>query len=194
MRWKRILKWSPLVVLVFLFAWFQIAYWTSTNDCQRSVRPGGERMKAIKFCEYGPPDILKVEEVEKPVPKDNELLVRVRAASLNFIDAGLVRGPSVLRFISGLRKPKFTGFGRDFAGVVEVVGKDVIEFKPGDEVFGLKWGALAEYVSTEGKTDRFYHLSYCTAAQKIHEEDRVYFESKWHARSSGKLPCKRCKP
>ena len=55
-------------------------------------------MKAIKFCEYGPPDVLKLEEVEKPVPKDNELLVRVRAASLNFIDAGLVRGPSVLRF------------------------------------------------------------------------------------------------
>jgi NADPH:quinone reductase-like Zn-dependent oxidoreductase len=103
-------------------------------------------MKAIKFCEYGPPDVLKVKEIEKPVPKDNELLVRVRAASLNFIDAGLVRGPSILRLMSGLRKPKFTGFGRDFAGVVEVTGKDVTEFKPGDEVFGLRWGALAEYV------------------------------------------------
>jgi len=55
-------------------------------------------------------------------------------------------------------------------------------------------GALAEYVSTDGRSDRFYHLSYCTSAQKIHEEDRVYFESKWHARNSGKLPCKRCKP
>jgi len=146
MKWKRILKRGVLVVLALLFAWFQFAYWTSTNDCQRSVRPGGERMKAIKFCEYGPPDVLKLEEVEKPVPKDNELLVRVRAASLNFIDAGLVRGPSVLRLLSGLRKPKFTGFGRDFAGGVEAVGKDVIEFKPGDEVFGVKWGALAEYV------------------------------------------------
>ena len=103
-------------------------------------------MKAIKFCEYGSPDVLKVDEVEKPVPKDNELLVRVRAASLNFIDAGLVRGPSVLRLMSGLRKPKFTGFGRDFAGVVEATGKDVTEFEPGDEVFGLKWGAVAEYV------------------------------------------------
>src|SRR6478736_2629546 len=146
MKWKRILKRSALVVLVLLFAWFQISYWTSTNDCRRSVRPGGERMKAIKFCEYGPPDVLKVEEIEKPMPKDNELLVRVRAASLNFIDAGLVRGPSVLRWMSGLRKPKFTGFGRDFAGVVEAVGKDVPEFKPGDEVFGVKWGAIAEYV------------------------------------------------
>src|SRR5437762_3256775 len=146
MKWRRILKRIALVVVVLLFVWFQVAYWSSTNDCQRSVAPGRERMKAIKFCEYGPPDILKLEEVEKPVPKENELLVKVRAASLNFIDAGLVRGPSVLRFISGLRKPKFTGFGRDFAGVVEAVGKDVIEFKPGDEVFGIKWGALAEYV------------------------------------------------
>src|SRR5258707_2916221 len=146
MKWKRILKRSVLAVLVLLFAWFQFAYWTSTNDCHRSIPPEGEHMKAIKFCEYGPPDVLKVEEIEKPVPKDNELLVRVRAASLNFIDAGLVRGPSVLRWMSGLRKPKFTGFGRDFAGVVEAVGKDVIESKRGDEVFGLKWGELAEYV------------------------------------------------
>ena len=103
-------------------------------------------MKAIKFCEYGPPEVLKVEEIEKPVPKDNELLVRVRAASLNFIDAGVVRGPSILRFMTGLRKPKFTGFGRDFAGVVEATGKDVTEFKTGDEVFGLRWGSLAEYI------------------------------------------------
>jgi len=146
MKWKRILKYGVLVVLVLLFAWFQFAYWTSTNDCQQSIPLGGERMKAIKFCEYGAPDVLKLEEIEKPVPKDNELLVRVRAASLNFIDAGVVHGPSVLRFVTGLRKPKFTGFGRDFAGVIEATGTDVTEFRPGDEVFGLRWGALAEYV------------------------------------------------
>jgi len=146
MKWKQILKYGVLVVLVLLFAWFQFAYWTSTNDCQQSIPLGGERMKAIKFCEYGAPDVLKLEEIEKPVPKDNELLVRVRAASLNFIDAGVVHGPSVLRFVTGLRKPKFTGFGRDFAGVIEATGTDVTEFRPGDEVFGLRWGALAEYV------------------------------------------------
>jgi NADPH:quinone reductase-like Zn-dependent oxidoreductase len=146
MKWKRILKRGALVVLVLLVAWLQFAYWTSTNDCEQSVRSSGERMKAIKFCEYGPPGVLRVEEIEKPLPKDNELLVRVRAASLNFLDAGLVRGPSVLRLMSGLRKPKFTGFGRDFAGVVEATGKDVTEFKAGDEVFGVKGGALAEYV------------------------------------------------
>jgi len=146
MRWKRILKWSPFVVVVFIFAWFQIGYWSTTNDCGRSIPPGAERMKAIKFCEYGPPEVLKIVEIEKPMPKDNELLVKVRAASLNFIDGGLVRGPFILRWMSGLRKPKFTGFGRDFAGVVEASGKDVTEFKPGDEVFGVKWGAIAEYV------------------------------------------------
>jgi NADPH:quinone reductase-like Zn-dependent oxidoreductase len=146
MKWKRILKWSALAVLVFLFAWFQVAYWTSTNDCGRSIRPGAAHMKAIRYCEYGSPDVLKLEEVEKPVPGEDELLVRVHAASLNFIDAGLVSGPSVLRLLSGLRKPKFTGFGQDFAGVVEAVGSNVTEFKPGDEVFGGKRGSVAEYV------------------------------------------------
>jgi NADPH:quinone reductase-like Zn-dependent oxidoreductase len=73
-------------------------------------------------------------------------LVRVHAASLNFIDAGLVRGPSALRLLSGLRKPKFTGFGQDFAGVIDAVGSNVTEFKPGDEVFGGKRGSVAEYV------------------------------------------------
>lgn len=103
-------------------------------------------MKAVRYCEYGLPDVLKVEEIAKPVPNDNELLVKVRAAGLNFIDSGLVRGPFVGRLMFGLRKPKFTGFGRDFAGVVEAVGHNVIEFKPGDEVFGVKNGSVAEYV------------------------------------------------
>ena len=88
---RRILKWSTGAILLLLFVWGFIAYWRSTNDCDRPIPAGGEVMKAIRFCEYGPPDVLKVVEVEKPVPKDNELLVRVHAASLNFIDA-TVRG------------------------------------------------------------------------------------------------------
>jgi hypothetical protein len=60
MKWKRILKRSAFVVVGLFLAWFQFAYWSSTNDCQQSVLPGGERMKAIKFCEYGPPDVLSV--------------------------------------------------------------------------------------------------------------------------------------
>ena len=146
MKLKRILKWSVAGVFLGLVLFTFVAYWTSTNDCGRSIPPGAERMKAIRYCEYGSPDVLKVVEVEKPVPKDNELLVRVRAASLNFIDSPLVGGQWVLRLMAGLRKPKFTGFGQDFAGVVEVVGNNVTEFKPGDEVFGGKLGSVAEYV------------------------------------------------
>src|SRR5262249_35345086 len=97
-------------------------------------------------CEYGPPDVLNIAEVEKPMPNDDQILVRVRAASLNFIDAGLVRGPLVGRLLFGLRKPKFTGLGQDFAGVVDAVGRNVTEFKPGDEVFGRRSGSVAEYV------------------------------------------------
>ena len=146
MKWKRTLKWSLLGLLLLLFGWFQFAYWTSTNDCGRSIPPGAEIMKAIRFCEYGSPDVLKLEEIEKPVPKDNEVLVRVRAASLNSLEAVIIRDLWISRLVSGLRKPKVTRFGRDFAGVVEAVGKDVTEFKVGDEVFGVKWGAIAEYV------------------------------------------------
>src|SRR5262245_49182835 len=146
MRWKRILKLGALSILLILFAWFELAYWTCTNDCGRSIPPEAERVKAIRYCEYGTPNVLKVVEVAKPTPKENELLVKVRAASLNFIDAGLVRGPLVGRPLFGLRKPKFTGLGRDFAGVVEAIGNNVSEFKPGDEVFGEKGGSIAEYV------------------------------------------------
>ncbi len=146
MRWKRILKWSALVILLIFMAWFEVAYWTSTNDCGRSIPAGVEHVKAIRYCEYGSPDVLKVQEIAKPVPNENELLVRVRSASLNFIDVGLVRGPLVGRLFFGLRKPKFTGLGRDFAGVVEAVGKNVTEFKAGDEVFGEKSGSIAEYI------------------------------------------------
>jgi NADPH:quinone reductase-like Zn-dependent oxidoreductase len=146
MKWKRMLKWSAVGLLLIFFAWFQVSYWASSNDCGRTIRPGAEHMKAIRYCEYGSPDVLKVQEIEKPAPKEDELLVRVHAASLNFIDAGLVRGPAVLRLMSGLRKPNFTGFGQDFAGVIESVGSNVTEFKPGDEVFGGKRGSVAEYV------------------------------------------------
>jgi NADPH:quinone reductase-like Zn-dependent oxidoreductase len=143
---KRFLKWSVLLILVAVSAWLFIAYWTSTNDCKRNAATPTNSVKAVRYCEYGPPDVLHVEEIEKPVPNDDELLVRVRAGSLNFIDTGLVRGPWVLRIIAGLRKPKFTGFGEDFAGVVEAAGKNIAEFKPGDEVFGGKRGSIAEYV------------------------------------------------
>jgi NADPH:quinone reductase-like Zn-dependent oxidoreductase len=146
MKWKRILKWSLLAILVFLVAWVEVAYWTSTNDCGRSIPRGAERMKAIRYCEYGAPDdVLKLEEVGKPVPNDDQILVRVRAVSLRFIDGGLLQG-GVGRLVFGLRKPRNTCPGSDFSGTVEAVGKNVTEFQPGEEVFGVRAGALAQYV------------------------------------------------
>jgi NADPH:quinone reductase-like Zn-dependent oxidoreductase len=144
---KRVIKWSLLTLLVVLVIWFQIAYWTSTNDCGRSIPAGAERMKAIRYCEYGSPDdVLKLEQVEKPVPNDNQILVRVRAVSLRFYDGGMLEGSVPGRLLFGLRKPKNTTPGSDFSGTVEVVGKNVTEFKPGNEVFGVRAGALAEYI------------------------------------------------
>src|SRR5204863_5911254 len=146
MKLKRIFKWSALAILLILFAWFEFAYWTSTNDCGRSIPAGAERMKAIKYCEYGlPDDILKLEQVEKPAPNDNQILVRVRAVSLRFIDGGMLEG-GIGRLVFGLRKPKNTIPGSDFAGTVEAVGRNVTEFKPGDEVFGVRAGCLAQYI------------------------------------------------
>src|SRR5437879_360159 len=145
MKIKRFLKWSFLLILVVLIGWVFIAYWTSTNDCDRKtalVNP----MKAIRYCEYGSPDdVLQLEEVERPVPNDNQILVRVRAVSLRFFDGGMLQG-GVGRLIFGLRKPKNTCPGSDFSGTVEAVGRNVTEFKPGDEVFGVRAGAFAEYI------------------------------------------------
>ena len=104
-------------------------------------------MKAIVYRRYGSPDILRLEEVDKPVPKDGDVLVRVRAASVNPLDWHLLRGqPYIVRPTSGWRKPKRNIPGVDVAGVVEAVGKDVTLVKPGDEVFGEKTRSCAEYV------------------------------------------------
>src|SRR5437762_2826209 len=146
MKIKRFLKWSALAILLILFAWFEFAYWTSTNDCDQKAGAPTHPMKAIRYCEYGPPDaVVKLEQVEKPVPNDNQILVRVRAVSLRFYDGGMLEG-GIGRIIFGLRKPKNTTPGSDFAGTVEAVGRNVTEFKPGDEVFGVRAGALAEYI------------------------------------------------
>src|SRR5207249_704873 len=91
---------------------------------------------------------LKLENVEKPVPNDDQVLVRVHAASVNPYDWHFVEGtPKIMRAMGvGLRKPKDTRLGVDFAGTVEAVGKNVTQFKPGDEVFGGRGGAFGEYV------------------------------------------------
>jgi len=108
-------------------------------------------MKAIVCTKYGPPDVLQLKEVEKPTPKDNEVLIKVHAASVNDWDWGLLRGkPFMNRLFLGLLKPKNKILGGDIAGRVEVVGRNIKQFQPGDVVFGdlsgCGFGAFAEYV------------------------------------------------
>jgi NADPH:quinone reductase-like Zn-dependent oxidoreductase len=148
MKGKRILKWTAralLFALILAFLIGFIAYWRSTNECDRNTGAPVNPMKAILHCEYGGPEVLTLADVEKPTPTDNQILVRVRAASLNPLDL-TIRGPWLLRPMFGMRKPKETRLGVDYAGTVEAVGKNVTQFKPGDEVFGGKNGAIAEYV------------------------------------------------
>src|SRR5262249_44846310 len=152
MKIKRFLKWSLPLILVVSVTWLVVAYWTSSNDCSRYTYSPTNPMKAITSCEYGV-DNLKLQEIEKPTPTENEVLVRVRAASVNPVDGHLMRGNILMRLLGGgLRKPKNTRFGTDFAGSVEAIGKNVTNFKPGDEVFGAKNGAVAEYICV--KADR----------------------------------------
>jgi len=103
-------------------------------------------MKAVVYYNYGSPDVLKCEEIEKPTAGDNEVLIKVRAASVNPLDRFFMRGTPIVRILPGLRKPKVTRLGVDVAGQVEAVGRNVTQFKPGDEVFGVCRGAFAEYV------------------------------------------------
>jgi NADPH:quinone reductase-like Zn-dependent oxidoreductase len=110
-------------------------------------------MKAIVYHEYGSADVLKCEEVEKPTPGDDEVLIRVRAASVNPLDWHFMRGePYLIRAMTGLRKPGVARLGRDLAGQIEAVGSNVTQFQPGDEVFGASSGALAEYVCASEKS------------------------------------------
>jgi D-arabinose 1-dehydrogenase-like Zn-dependent alcohol dehydrogenase len=123
---KRVLKWITAAVVVLLVIAFLvgfIAYWRSTNDCGKTGQSTNP-MKAIVYCDYGVAN-LKLEEIEKPAPSDDQILVRVRAASINPYDWHFVEGtPYVMRAMGvGLRKPKDTRLGVDFAGTVEAVGK-----------------------------------------------------------------------
>ena len=131
---------TAICMAVLLFAGAALAQTPSP-----SVVP---RMKAIVYHNFGSPDVLRLEEIEKPVPNDNQVLVRVRAASVNPLDWHYMEGtPYIARLLEfGLLKPKVTRLGVDYAGTVEAVGRNVTQFKPGDEVFGGKTGAFAEYV------------------------------------------------
>src|SRR5438105_8323848 len=135
---------QPLILTIssaaFLFASEALAQAPSSS--------AAPKMKAIVYHEFGGPEVLRLEEVDKPVPKDNQILVKVRALSLNPLDWHFMEGtPYLGRPVAfGLLKPTVTQLGVDYAGTVEAVGKDIKEFKPGDEVYGNRFGAFAEYV------------------------------------------------
>ncbi len=130
-----------IIAVLAIYAW-------ATGARQQPIETGEPHMKAIVYTEYGSPDVLQVRDVKKPVPTDDQILVKVRAASVNPLDWHFLRGtPYIARIgMMGLRKPKVPRLGVDVAGEVEAVGKNVTQFKPGDEVFGQKFGAFAEYV------------------------------------------------
>ena len=153
MKITRIIKWTVGAIFLALLVAFAVAYFTSTNECDRTIAPPSTPMKALIYCEYGSPEVLKFENLEKPVPNENEVVVRVRAVSLNPLDWHYIRGtPYVMRLLgAGVRKPKVIRLGVDYAGTIEAVGKNVTEFKPGDDVFGGRNGAFAEYVAARAE-------------------------------------------
>jgi NADPH:quinone reductase-like Zn-dependent oxidoreductase len=103
-------------------------------------------MKAIVCTQYGPPDVLQCAEAAKPVPKDDEVLIKIHAASVNPVDR-IFRAPYVLRIMTGLRKPRDARVGRDMAGKIEAVGKNISRLKSGDEVFGVCRGAKSKLLA-----------------------------------------------
>lgn len=136
---------------VLVVAGAALAYLVSHDSpCGAAPAPasGTAAMQAIVYRCYGPPTVLHLESIAKPAPKDNEVLVRVHAASVNPLDWHYMRGtPYLVRLEAGLGAPTDPRMGVDFAGTVEAVGRSVTRFKPGDEVFGGRHGAFAEYVS-----------------------------------------------
>jgi NADPH:quinone reductase-like Zn-dependent oxidoreductase len=113
-----------------------------------ALAANAESMKAIVYRCYGPPEVLKLEDTEKPVPADDEVLVRIRAAAVNPLDWHYMRGePYFMRLGTGLGAPDISRLGVDFAGTIEAVGSKVKRFKPGDDVFGGRTGAFAQYVT-----------------------------------------------
>ncbi len=150
-RWRTWLKrvaWTIAGLVALAFGALAVAYWRSDNTCPDAGGAAPRNpMKAIVYCDYGAADVLRLADIEKPTPDDNQILVKVRAASVNPLDWHFMLGkPYLMRAQAGLRKPKITQLGVDFSGTVEAVGKNVTQFKAGDDVFGGRTGSFAQYL------------------------------------------------
>jgi NADPH:quinone reductase-like Zn-dependent oxidoreductase len=134
------------LLIVLLIGGFIL--YTLATEKQEPIETGEPHMRAVVYTDYGPPDVLEVKDIKKSEPNDDQVLVKVHAAAVNPYDWHFIRGtPYMMRMMmGGLRKPKDPRIGVDYAGTVEAVGKNVTRFKPGDEVFGNRTGAFAEYL------------------------------------------------
>ena len=148
-RVRRVVARAAAVIVLLMTSGCMVAWWRSTNDCEDRLRASpADGMQAIIYCDYGSPEVLRLERLAKPVPGDSQILVRVHAAAVNPLDWHYMRGtPQLMRIGTGLRKPKVIRLGVDFAGTVEAVGRSVTRFEVGDEVFGARTGAFAEYLT-----------------------------------------------
>jgi NADPH:quinone reductase-like Zn-dependent oxidoreductase len=151
-RIRRVLKrvFYAILILIGVFA----VYAWATGAQQEPIETGEPHMKAVVYTDYGSPDVLEIRDIKKPVPNDDQVLVKIRAASINPLDWHYMEGtPYIMRaFGVGLRKPKDPRLGVDYSGTVEAVGKNVTQFKPGDDVFGGRGGTFAEYMC--GRADK----------------------------------------
>jgi NADPH:quinone reductase-like Zn-dependent oxidoreductase len=144
-RIRRVLLWLFGLIILLIGGLFLYALATEKQDPIDTDEP---HMKAVVYTDYGSPDVLQIREIKKPAPNDDQVLVKVRAVSINPLDWHFIEGrPYIMRgMMGGMRKPKNPRLGVDYSGTVEAVGKNVTQFKPGDEVFGNKIGAFAEYL------------------------------------------------
>lgn len=148
MKIRRLLAWLLAAIPLAAMLALLVGYLLSDNDCDTVLATTPDHpMQAILRCDYGTAEVLRLAQIETPVPGDDELLVKVHAAALNPLDWHEMRGtPYVMRLGSGLRRPKELRLGVDFAGTVQAVGRKVTRFKAGDEVFGGRSGALAQFL------------------------------------------------
>lgn len=147
---RRVVRWTArgvAAVTILAAVALAVAYWRSDNLCSAPLPAPVHAMRAIRYCDYGGPDVLTVAQVETPVPGTGEVLLRVRAAAVNPLEVHFMHGtPYFMRLQAGLRRPQDTRLGVDVSGQVAAVGPGVTRLKVGDAVFGAADGALAEYV------------------------------------------------